>query len=685
MKLIFYIVNTPEKRFVLISFVIALFFLITTQFVYAEGGGADSGLGDQVADGIALLIHNIALGIGGMFVGLGGLLLDMVVSETILNSGAWLRPGLDGGLGNVIAQVWTIIRDILNILFIFAFIYIGIKTILDSHSSETRRSLGMLILAALLINFSLFFTQVIVDFSNIAAIQIHNQISAGVAGGYSDENLVLESGTIAGGFMNVAKLSSFFQFDGELLKEMDFWKTMTYSLMMMIFLIIAGIIFMMGAFLLIRRFITLILCMMFSPLMFAGWILPQFSGQQEQWRGKLLMNAFFAPAFFLMVYISLAVLDALKQTIFEGQVGGFPELMNGNAMEVGHFSIVFFFTLAIGFLYASIKVGEMMSIAGAQSAMKITKKAIGGATVGLGARIARNTAGRGFDKWANNEKFKDLAARNVIARGALRGVTIAADSNMDLRSAGFGGDYMGTARKGGYKTTTEEVKKREEETAKLLGDISDEDPIVAHMKHQEHHIEEEIDALKLKKEAAEGDEAKAAVQKEIKKKEKELKDKKEEIIQEKNRRITGSASQVKAHKAVEKALSEAENQKFELNEQLQAAIQRGDTVTATVKAEQIKTVNNDIARYKKQSKEMIKTLGYAGKLETSNILQSWSFNRFAAQDHKAGAALRKKYTKESMKADAHKHSEGGGRDDHGGGDDHGAPPAGGGHGGGGHH
>ncbi len=542
MKTITTFLNT-HRQLLLVVGCSLFFFLLFSANVFANNHPADQpavddgiwGIADTVLDTIAGIIYYFCVGIGGIFIGIGGWMLDTAVTQTILEADTWLSPG-KGGLGDSIQALWVVIRDMLNILFIFSLIYIGIKTILDSGSSETRRSLGYLIIAALLINFSLFFTQVIVDFSNIAAIQIYNQIQTGLGNGANIAGQQLSSSGIAAGFMNIVQVGTFFSTDTKSLSDMAFTQQILYSLLMLVFFIIAGIIFMMGAVLLIRRFITIILIMIFSPTLFAGWILPAFEEHQKKWRRKLLENAFFAPAFFFMLFLSIHVLQSLSGLIGDSSEQGF-----SSALETeGYIKLVFFFALAIGFLYASIKIGESMSIAGASGVMKTTQKAIGGATFGLGARLGRNTAGRWAQGYADSDKAKDWASRSLWGKAALKGTRVVGDSSMDLRAAGVGGGYIGQARKGGYKTVTNEIIDKEKKFAESLGGLDHEDGAVHKLEDEEHEMEDELTALKRDRDSASSKEERAEIDKLIKEKQAEIKLQKEYITREKNRRQIGA-------------------------------------------------------------------------------------------------------------------------------------------------
>ena len=354
------------------------------------------------------------------------MLLDFSITTTILQAGDWfsMAPSANATLGQAIGEMWKVIRDIFNILFIFSFIYIGIKTILNADDSGAKRSLGMLIIAALLINFSLYFTQVIIDFSNIAAVQVYNQIVTGGVGvdgvdaptleEYQDGYLKIGAGSIAGAFFNIAHISSLFGGEG-IGGSVTSMKIIVYAIFMLIFLIVTGIVCTMAAMLLIKRFIALTLAMILSPLMFVGWILPAFSKYQENWRKGFLANAFFAPAFLFMMYLSLMVLQRLNSAM-NLKDAQYTSFLNGADMEGDGFTIIFFFCLAIGFLYASIKVGEMMGAAGASSALK-SLDAMKNYTSGAAQSYAyRNTAGRGL-----NQVVKQLDKLDQAADGGHRG------------------------------------------------------------------------------------------------------------------------------------------------------------------------------------------------------------------------------------------------------------------------
>jgi hypothetical protein len=479
---------------------------------------------------------------------IGGMLLDTAIKYGILEMGEILSP--TGPLGIGVIEIWRVVRDILNILFIFGLIYVGISTILDSHKSETQRTLGHLIIAALFVNFSLYATQVVIDFTNILAVQVYNQI----IGAGTLVTGAVGADSISGAFLNMAGVTSFWGGDTDVLESLTFGAAIFYSLFMMVFLIVAGIVFALGAVLLITRFALLILYMIFSPFMFASWIFPALGHKSEEyWSwGKLMNQALFAPAFLFMLYLSLVVLQRLKELAQFKTTGQFSDMLQSGAVAVDSFSMIMFFALMIVFLFASIKIATSMGIAGAEGAGGVidsVKKRMfvtaGGATVGLGARVGRATVGRYGQQLAENKDLLDATGKSGwagrFARVGLSGAKYIGDSSFDARKVNGVGKSLGIGEgaKGGYKSTKEDLVKQEKARAESFGEVDDEDVRVKELKDKEHHLEEDLAELKRKREDA-SKEDKAVIDILINEKQDEIKAFKEHIIQEKNRRQIGA-------------------------------------------------------------------------------------------------------------------------------------------------
>ncbi len=375
----------------------------------------------------------IFIGIGGAVVWLGGTLLDFAILELVIKMG----DTLTATVGVAVDQLWVVVRDLLNMLFIFALVYIGIQTILDSGKADTRKLLGKLIIAALLINFSLLITKTIIDFSNIAATQIYDQIT--ITGSYTINGQTIGTGeaeagkSISGGIMNVLGFSSFDKgaIASKMSGEADWLsvKVIVYGFLMMIFMIIIGLIFATAALILVKRFVMLIVFMIFSPLMFAGFIFPKLERAQSYWWSEFFKHAFIAPAFLFMMFISLNVLRAMP---LQGSTFEDGYTANGS---FGAFLMLF---VAAGFMIASMMIAQKMgsSAAGAtlgalKSAGNAARGAAAGAAyrtgVGLPAGGVRNLWDR-MDRAAESGSTTAKVTRTLLGgESTRRGLTAARD------------------------------------------------------------------------------------------------------------------------------------------------------------------------------------------------------------------------------------------------------------------
>lgn len=78
---------------------------------------------------------------------------------------------------SVIVTGWKLVRDISNIFFIIILIWTGFATVFNMDGISMKKVVPSLIINALIINFSLFGTQLVIDISNITARLFYNTMS----------------------------------------------------------------------------------------------------------------------------------------------------------------------------------------------------------------------------------------------------------------------------------------------------------------------------------------------------------------------------------------------------------------------------------------------------------------------------------------------------------------------------
>lgn len=601
-------------------------------------------------------VGNIMLGIGSGVTGIGGLLLDASIGQFILR----LTENVGSGspIGNAIENTWLLIRDIGNLAFIFGFIYIGIMTILNKDGNDTKRMLAAIIVGAFLVNFSLFFVRIIVDISNYIAVEIYNALISG-------------TGSLSTNIREIMGISTIFKMPSSVDQYVNqtAWGNVWFYFMGTIFLIVAGFVFAAGAILIMMRYVTLIFIMIFSPLLFAAAVFPATAGQAHKLWEKLFQTAFFAPAYLILLVVSIKILEAISIS------SGFRNVKMSDAIlgNSGSFEVIVNFCLAIMFMMMSLQAAQKFGIMGAEKVVGTTKKLIGASTAGLVARAGRASFGHWADKKSNDEGLKDRASQSgfggFVARQQLKASRVVADTSFDARKVGGAGKAMGIGdgRKGGFTTVQHELEAKEMKFAKSLGEVDDKDHEVEARKNAMEGAQRKLrdNQDRLRKRIRDLDVTDPERDKAIKKLN-ELqdneKDTQEAYKREKNRRVVGSASNIEAEKAVKTAKDSLAKEKENLQKTYADAAKETDE---KLKAEllqqatmQEKQVTDAQKAYKEAYKEAAKNGGYAGVLQNSRWFTSWPKGRLAFMEHHAGEEMRKTYEKKFKKTkDDARHEE----------------------------
>ncbi len=214
-----------------------------------------------------------------------------------------------------ISKGWGAVRDVANILFIIILLYIAIETVLGLNAAHNKRLIAMVIVVALVINFSLFATQLVIDSTNILAKVFYNGMNSVNA----------EGGSLATGVEGQKKISE------GIISKYDPQKiitdTATYDSNKGTFILITIIliavtlytawIFFAVAFLFVGRVVSLWIAMVFSPFAFASFALPfdiPGVGHKEWWK-RLSENALLAPLFIFFLYLIVMFTGFLNQVI----------------------------------------------------------------------------------------------------------------------------------------------------------------------------------------------------------------------------------------------------------------------------------------------------------------------------------------------------------------------------------
>ncbi len=426
-------------------------FFIPLLILAAVGGGTWWGggkvleyLGDKLAEALEGLAHLIFTG-AGFFMASMGTVLDTSIAFT-LDSATFKSVG-------AIQVGWTAVRDFSNLFFIFVLLYIAILTVVGMAGSNAKRWVAHLVIAALLINFSLFATQVVVDAGNVLAIGFWDKmtLTVGTAPPTQTASLWFMEGfriqTTADIKSNPADPSA---------KKID----PKHSTMTLIYLggtlvyLVAGYVFLAGAIMMIVRSVTLMVLMIVSPFAFLGFALPKGGGFASQWLSKLIGTTFVAPAFIFMLYIDSLIIRGT--TVAAGsewikETGADKSKMAlAFAGSPANFPIIYNYILMIILLLAALKVADAVGGGAGSAAGSWAKKSIGGgAAAGFTgiAAFGRQTYGAAGKRAMNDEKWvkeqQKLAAKGGMA-GRMANIRLAtaekaSKATFDIRNAPMGG------------------------------------------------------------------------------------------------------------------------------------------------------------------------------------------------------------------------------------------------------
>jgi hypothetical protein len=363
----------------------------------------------------------LILQLSGKFAEYSGKLLDIFIAYS-LDSNSYAEAN-----GDFVNQGWGVIRDIANVAFIFTLLYIAIRHILQTGSSDTKKLLTSLIVAALLINFSLFFSKVIIDGGNILARAFYNNIEIANDDYTGGEGVKTISQAL------VAKVNPQVILGSDLFKPEQApgvqagTMTIGYS-----FFVIAlatfvnvtiGIVFLSTFLLFAARVIGLWFLMIFSPLAFVSLALPgggSFLGQfgWSGWIKNIMKLSFMAPVFLFFLFLLVMFLSIVtSESIVAGTTDTTHRIMG---------VLIPFIAIVVILQRAKSIAGDMAGEFGeglTSAVGKVLGKtlAIGGAGAGLAlggaAYLGRSTIGAGAsERLASGKNQENVRRYNLMAQ-----------------------------------------------------------------------------------------------------------------------------------------------------------------------------------------------------------------------------------------------------------------------------
>jgi hypothetical protein len=287
-----------------------------------------------------------------------------------------------------VSETWNMVRQLTNIFFILILVFIGLATILRLASYQMKQTLPLLLIMALLVNFSGVFVGFIVDISNLVTNYFLDQASA-----FKELGSIQRDFTATGGATeSIAKIAK--------------------HISAIIYYLVATLIFLILMFVFMIRTWFLWLIVILSPLAFASYILPATRSKiWSKWWEQLIQWSFFAIPVAFTLWLARAALtisgDSTKALAPLDPIMG--DTVVENAGFLSEFMAPF---TALFILYVGITVSQQMAPAAATAVSNIGKGLTGKMALAAGSaafrrsgimKIGDNLRKRGEGGWVKQE------------------------------------------------------------------------------------------------------------------------------------------------------------------------------------------------------------------------------------------------------------------------------------------
>jgi hypothetical protein len=437
-----------KKKYLLLSFLFSLFFLAIpahSAFAFSWTPFADV----QAAVREILVTPGVAFfAICAWFTWAAGTLLNFTVWIGVTKMGSIIYYTPE------IRNAWAIFRDVINLFFIFGILYLSISTIIGGWTENSKKRLGMIIMSAVLINFSFFFTTILIDLSNYTALHFYENMRGceipiaskdGVA--YitprNGMNVMVHLGALTDGglsscFMNKFGFPSFYEVraaGGSLITGTVGQQLISYFLGG-IFMIVASVVFFAMAAVILSRFIALLFLIIASPIFFGGLILPLLKPYSDKWVKSLTDNLVTLPVMFLFIYIAyqLAGPKLLVTTIDSPLIqpmgsAAWSQIGSADDGGVKFLGLIINFVIINTFLIGAVVVAKNSGDAAAEKGV--------GKAAALGGFLGRRTLGR-FGKFATDENSTLGQSLRALASSDKKGWKGFAERQFGRRASDLG-------------------------------------------------------------------------------------------------------------------------------------------------------------------------------------------------------------------------------------------------------
>lgn len=305
-------------------------------------------IGSFVSSLLGWIIMQLVAILGKILTWVIALLVQVAQYNTFINAPA-------------VSKGWLIVRDICNMFFIALLLVIAFGTVLGIERYSYKRTLGALLLAAVVINFSKFICGFFIDLAQILMLTFVRAFQSAASGNFIQMLGMEKWLNISGATGNVGA------------------SALTGALFALILVIISLIVISVMMVVLAFRIIMLWLLVVLSPFAFVLNVIPgKMKSYSSMWWEKFTSYLIVGPVMAFFIWLSFSV--AHESSIIpsgdssaEGEVAGEVNLETARVSEAANPSNFAKFVVSISMLIGSLLIAQQLGVAGG----KLAGKAVG--------------------------------------------------------------------------------------------------------------------------------------------------------------------------------------------------------------------------------------------------------------------------------------------------------------------
>ncbi|RJQ31947.1 hypothetical protein C4572_01890, partial [Candidatus Parcubacteria bacterium] len=282
------------KNFVLLFFVLSLLFNpLLANAIEKEDVADFADIYSKVNLGVSIPNFNVSIAnfLSWIIYGLA-MVMGWLISITLSAiSGVIGYSDFTGVTG--VQKGWVIIRDLCNMFFILILLVIAFATILRIESYNYKKFLPKLILMAVLINFSMFITGIIIEFFQVLMLSFINPIQQDLGFWFVDKLNIKELIAIN---KDYAKISG------------DAWDIFIAVFLVFLMLVVAFCVILVFAVILVFRIVMLWILVVLSPFAYFLAAFPRGESYAKRWWDMFVKWVAVGPLLAFFLWLSFTIL-----------------------------------------------------------------------------------------------------------------------------------------------------------------------------------------------------------------------------------------------------------------------------------------------------------------------------------------------------------------------------------------